>query len=119
MKKTCKILLVLCTIVLLTGAALGYPGYSTNPDNSTTNATKNQSTDVNKSVDKNATVNVTTGVTSTTGVPTVTITTVDSTTVKPTDTKPITLETPKESPGFGVVIAIGILSVVYIFGKRR
>ncbi|MCE8428155.1 MAG: hypothetical protein J5U19_07210 [Candidatus Methanoperedens sp.] len=40
----------------------------------------------------------------------------EETTIEPT----IPVSTPKPSPGFGIVMAIGIvLSIIYLFGKRR
>lgn len=128
MKKVYRTMLVLCTVALLTGVAFGYVEYQTNSTGDNVNTTNNSVSTAKNNV---STTNVTGGKTPTvTSAPTVkntntavvpTETAVKTTTAKPTDVKStIPKETPKETPGFGIVAAIGgILSVVYMFGKRR
>lgn len=118
MSRVYRIVLTLCVIALLTGIAFG------NSTNDTGNATKNNGTDKNVT---NTTGPVTKNTANVTSAPTVVGTTakVTETTTKPTTAAPTTIkptapkETPKETPGFGMVAAIGIISVVYIFGKKR
>lgn len=121
MKKLYGAMLVLCVIGLLTlssGVALGIKGVDTNATQNLADAAGANATGsmTNSAVTDTS---VTPVVTDTSVTPVVTDTSVMpvTTTEQVTETTtPIPISTPK-SPGFEMVLTIGALSAIYIFGK--
>ncbi len=107
MKKQYGIILALCVIsTFFVGIAFG----ATNGANmSTTNVTKTNITGAN-TTDSVQPVNTTIKPVTTTAP-----VTPDRTTIQPT----VPASTPKPSPGFGIVVTTVVLSILYVYGKRR
>ena len=120
MKKLYSTMLVLCVmglLILSSGVALGIKGpiNLNNATNYNTSDTANMPNDTTSATVTGTPIDTSQPTETTTAQTTETITsqpTVAETTVVPTLPK----ETPK-SPGFEIVLTIGALSMIYIFGK--
>jgi cytoskeletal protein RodZ len=116
MKKQYGIILALCVIAtFFVGIAFGATDVMDNSSNmSETNITNTNATGANDSVQP---VNTTIKPADTTVIPETTSAPVTPvrTTIQPT----IPASTPKPSPGFGIVVTAVVLSILYVYGKRR